>query len=68
MRRTIGVIGGGADAAAITVDRNNKQATFENCASFIDCITEINNTHVDNAKDFYVVMQMHNLIEYSDNY
>ena len=68
VRRTIGVIGAGADAAAITADRNNKQATFENCASFTDCITNINNTHVDNTKDFDVVMPMHNLIEYSDNY
>ena len=34
----------------------------------MDCITEINNTQVDNAKDLDVVMPMYNLIEYSDNY
>ena len=35
---------------------------------FNDCIIEINNTQVDNAKDIDVVMLMYNLIEYSDNY
>ena len=32
------------------------------------CISEINNTQVDNAKDIDIVMPMYNLIEYSDNY
>ena len=31
-------------------------------------LDEINNTQVDNAKYMDVVMQMYNLIEYSDNY
>ena len=44
---TITVIGAGADAAAIAA--NNKQAIFKNCALFAGCITEINNTQVDNA-------------------
>ena len=34
---------------------------------FTDCVSEINNTQVDNAKYIDVVMQMYNLIEYSDN-
>ena len=34
----------------------------------MDCITEINNTQVENADNLDVVMQIHNLIEYSDNY
>ena len=33
-----------------------------------DCISEINNTKLDNAKYIDVVMPMYNLIEYSDNY
>ena len=41
---------------------------FKSCAPFTNCISEINNTHVDNAKDIDVVMPMYNLIEYSDNY
>ena len=41
---------------------------FKNCAPFIDCISEINNTQVDNAKEIDIVIPMQNLIEYSDNY
>ena len=41
---------------------------FKTCAPFTDCINEINNTQVDNAKEIDVVMPMYNLIEYSDNY
>ena len=65
---TITVAGRGAYDAARATDRNNKQAIFKNCAPFVICITEINNTHVDNAKDLDVVMLMYNLIEYSNNY
>ena len=41
---------------------------FKNCAPFTNCISEINNMQVDNAKDIGIVMPMYNLIEYSDNY
>ena len=41
---------------------------FKNCAPFTNCINEINNAQVDNAKDIDIVMLMYNLIEYSDNY
>ena len=37
-------------------------------APFINCISEINNTQIDNTKDIDMVMLMYNLIEYSDNY
>ena len=40
----------------------------KNCAPFTNCISEINNTQVDNTKDTDIVMLMYNLIEYSDNY
>ena len=36
--------------------------------SITDCISEINNTDVNNAKGIDVVMPLYNLIEYSDNY
>ena len=36
--------------------------------SFTDCISEINNTQTDNAKDIDVVLPMYNLIAYSNNY
>ena len=39
-------------------DRYNKQTIFKICARFIDCIIEINNTQMDNAKDLDVVMLM----------
>ena len=41
---------------------------FKNYAPFTNCISKINNTQVDNAKDIDIVMPMYNLIEYSDNY
>ena len=41
---------------------------FTNCATFTNCIREINNTKTDHAKDIDVVMPMYSLIEYSDNY
>ena len=41
---------------------------FKNFAPFTDCISEINNTEVDNAKDIDVVMPMYNLIKFSDIY
>ena len=39
---------------------------FKNCAPFTNCISEINNIQIDNAKDIDIVMPMYNLIEYSD--
>ena len=53
------------DAAA---NNTNKKVIFKNCAPFTNCISEINNTQIDNAKDIDIVMPMYNLIEYSDNY
>ena len=37
-------------------------------APFTNCKSEINNTRIDNAKYINVVMPMHNLIDYGDNY
>ena len=60
--------GAGADAAARQADERDKVVIFKNCALFTNCISEIINTQIDNAKDIDIVMPMHNLIEYSDNY
>ena len=49
-------------------NNTNKKVLFKNCAPYTDCISEINNTRVDNAKDIDVVMPMYILVEYSDNY
>ena len=49
-------------------NNNNRKVIFKNCAPFTNCISEINNTQIDNAKDIDIVIPMYNLIEYSDNY
>ena len=64
----ITITGAGADAAARKADERDKDVAFKNCAPFSKCISEINNTKVDNAKDINIVMPMYNLIEYSNNY
>ena len=55
-------------ALAAAGGNNNMQVAFNNFAPFTDCISEINNTQIDNANYINVVMPMYNLIEYSDNY
>ena len=44
------------DAAVINTD---KKVIFKNCAPFTNCISEINNTQKDNAKDIDIVMPMY---------
>ena len=39
----------GADVAARQADERDKEVIFKNCAPFINCKTEINNTEIDNA-------------------
>ena len=58
----------GADDAVKPADEKNKGVILKNCEPFPNCISEINNTHIDNARDIDVVMPMYNLIEYRDNY
>ena len=65
---TIIITGEGNDDAARRLDEINKGVIFKNCPPFTDCISEINNTQIDNAKDIDVVMPMYHLIEHSDNY
>ena len=55
-------------AAAEAAASNIKNITIKNCAPFANCISEINNTQIDNAKDIDIIMPMYNLIECSDNY
>ena len=64
----ITIAGAGVDAAARQADERNKSVEFKNCASFIICIREINNTQIDHCNDIDIVMPMYNLIEYIDNY
>ena len=52
------------NTAAADADANNtnKKVIFKNCAPFSNCISEINNAQVENAKDIDIVMPMYNLI------
>ena len=68
VKGTITINGRGADDAARQADERDKGVVFKNCAPFTNCISEVNNTQVDNAKDIDIVMSMYNLIEYSDSY
>ena len=55
-------------AAGAAANNINKKVIFKNCGPFTNCISEINNTQIDNAKDIDIVMPMYNLIKYTDNY
>ena len=46
----------------------NKKVVFKNCVPFADCISEINNTRLDNAKHIDVIMPMYNVVGYSNSY
>ena len=50
--------------ADVDASNANEKVIFKNCAPFINCISEINNTQADNAKDIDIVRLMHNLIEH----
>ena len=58
------------NTAAADANANNttKKLILKNFTPFTDCIIEINDILVDNAKDIDIVVLMYNLIEYSDNY
>ena len=60
------LVGGTITVAALAVGRgiNNIQVVFKHCGPFTNCISEINNTKIDNAKDIDVVVPMYNLIQY----
>ena len=64
----ITITGGGDNEAARREDERNKGVTFKNCVPFTICISEINNTQINNCKDIDIIMPMYNLIEYRDNY
>ena len=66
VKGTISVNNTAAQSAA--ANNTNKKIISKNCAPFTNCISEINNTQIDNVKDIDIVMPMYSLIEYSDNY
>ena len=68
VKERITITGAGDNVAGRQADERNKGKVFKNCTPFTNCISEINNTEIDNAKDPNIIMPMYNLIEYSDNY
>ena len=52
-------------AAAGPINNTNKKVAFKSCSPFSNCVTEINNTQLDDVQDIHIIMPMYNLIEYS---
>ena len=50
VKRRITITGSGAGAAARRADERDKGVILKNCAPFINCKSEINNTEIDSAK------------------
>ena len=56
------------NTAAAAAANNRKNIIIKNCAPFTNCINEIKNTQIVNAKDIDIVTPMYNLMEYGDNF
>ena len=46
----------------------NINVAFKTCTPFTRCVTHINYEHAETAENLNIIMSLHNLIEYSDNY
>ena len=68
VKGAIQITGAGDNATARQANEREKGVALKDCAPSINCISEINNTQVNSAKDIDIVMPMYNLIEYSDSY
>ena len=66
--RKIIITGARADAAARPSGKRHKEVVFKTCATFMSCISKVNNIQVDNARHLDLAIPIYNLIEYSDNY
>ena len=64
---TITITEAGADDAAKRGVEREKGVIFKTFAAFTNCINEANNTQIDNTKNIDVVMQIVDLIEYSNS-
>ena len=52
---------------AVVGRSNNTKICFKNDAPFTRCVTHLNYEHVETAENLNLVMNLYNLIEYSDN-
>ena len=51
----------------VAVVAANTNVAFKNCAPFTRCVTHINDEHFETAENLDIIMNLYNLIEYSDN-
>ena len=68
VKGNITITGAGDNNTARRQDERDKGVIFKNCTPFVKCISRINNTEIDNAKDIDIVMPMYNLTEHNDIY
>ena len=68
LKGTITIVGVRPIIPLRTTNRKNKQVALKTRAPCTDCISEVNNTKLNNAKDLDVAMPTCNLIEYSKKY
>ena len=47
---------------------DHTRVAFQNCTPFTKCMTHINDEQVDGSDNLDIIMPIHNLIEYSNNY
>ena len=64
VKATITVPNAAAQGAAVN-NTNKKKVILKNCSPFTNCVSELNNTQVDDAQNIDTVMPMYNSIEYS---
>ena len=53
---------------AVVNGNNNTKDCFKNCNPFIRCVTHLFDEHVETADNLDIIMNLYNLIKYSDNY
>ena len=59
---TITITGAGGNNLPKWLDERNKGVIFKIWAPFTKCISRINGTQIDNARDIDIVMPMYNFI------
>ena len=65
---TITTDGAGAEAAAKITEKRKKDVTITDYVRFSKCISNINNTKVDDAQGINMIMAKYNIIKYRENY
>ena len=53
---------------AVTGGNGDTKVAFKNCHPFVKCKIHLHGEHVEDSDNLDIIMNMYNLIEYSDNY